>query len=122
MVRIPRSCRLRCWASGTFPLEIGPLEIGISVGSGYHIASLQQSIRNVQECRMTRGGIVVRACAPRTTRYAHGCASPSAKIPCDAVAECELLLICSTKIHRRSNLVPGGPSVAGWGGAGRCCG
>jgi hypothetical protein len=43
-----------------------PLEKGILVCSDYHIASLQQSIRKVQECRMTRGGIAVRACAPRT--------------------------------------------------------
>jgi hypothetical protein len=50
-----------------------PLEKGILVCSGYHIASLQQSIRNVQECRSNGGGgIVVRARAPRMTRYAHG--------------------------------------------------
>ena len=66
MVRIPRSCRLRCWASGTFPLEIG-----ISVCSGYHIASSQQSIRIMQECRSSGGIVFVLPRTPllRTTRY-----------------------------------------------------
>jgi hypothetical protein len=61
MVRIPGAADYGCWASDAF----FPLEKGISVCSGYHIASLQQSIRNVQECRSNGGGgIVIRACAP----------------------------------------------------------